>query len=209
MIIVTGMHRSGTSAMAGALAKCGFFAGRDLIGPTPCNEKGHYEPNALVRFNDDMLAHNQGSWDDPPEEVTWNGECVAQARRLLKDIYGDDREACVMKDPRISLMVPFWHKVTEGTATWIFMWRDIEEIALSLHKRNGFSLNRGRLLTALYHLEMEKRNTLVAARNVSYPALCTEPARTLAFALDIEKGEVPHAAVDFVEEGLRHHVAMS
>jgi hypothetical protein len=89
------------------------------------------------------------------------------------------------------------------------MWRNVDEIAKSLHKRNRFSINRGRVLTALYQVEMEKRSKLVRPKNVAYTALIENPVETLAYVLEVDADKIPQEAIDFVEVGLRHHVALS
>jgi len=59
-ILVFGMHRSGTSALTGALAKAGICAGDEttLYGADQNNEKGFYEQRELVDINEEILIRN-------------------------------------------------------------------------------------------------------------------------------------------------------
>ncbi len=67
-VLVLGMHRSGTSAVARLLDGLGLDAGpvEGLIGPTDHNPHGHFEVQALVDFNDRLLAELGGTWVAPP-----------------------------------------------------------------------------------------------------------------------------------------------
>src|SRR5271166_5535385 len=68
-VLVVGMHRSGTSAVASALGELGLALPRegDLLGPRFGNEKGHFESLSLMSLGDEALRLLGGSWDDPPE----------------------------------------------------------------------------------------------------------------------------------------------
>ncbi len=57
-VVILGMHRSGTSAVAGFLAKAGFFAGEDadLLAAAEDNPKGFFERADVNALNDNFLA---------------------------------------------------------------------------------------------------------------------------------------------------------
>ncbi len=64
-IFVLGMHRSGTSAFAGVLARLGVQMGRRLYGPQAgVNERGFWEHEDIVEAHDDLLRLAGSSWDD-------------------------------------------------------------------------------------------------------------------------------------------------
>ena len=67
-VVILGMHRSGTSAVAGFLAKAGFFAGEDadLLEAAEDNPKGFFERADVNALNDNFLAELDGAWDRPP-----------------------------------------------------------------------------------------------------------------------------------------------
>ena len=69
-IVVLGMHRSGTSSVAGLLARMGAWVGSEhelLIGPD--NPKGHYEHAALHGACLARLAAAGGDWAHPPDNA--------------------------------------------------------------------------------------------------------------------------------------------
>ena len=57
VILVLGMHRSGTSAAAGILVKLGGAQPKTLMPAEGGNERGYFESQALMTFHDELLAH--------------------------------------------------------------------------------------------------------------------------------------------------------
>lgn len=55
-LIVLGMHRSGTSALAGVLAQMGCDLPQDLMPSTAFNPRGHFESLQVYHLNDAILA---------------------------------------------------------------------------------------------------------------------------------------------------------
>ena len=106
LIVVLGAHRSGTSLCAAAVQVLGADACLGEHYANEENQKGFFEHPDVVDFNDRLLAHLGGSWDNPlfigadqlgsADVDRWQGEAVD----LLADIYGETPLA-VIKDPRI------------------------------------------------------------------------------------------------------------
>ena len=64
-VIVLGMHRSGTSALAGTLQRLGLDLGDGLMPANAENERGFFEHLEIVDIHDRLLATLDSSWDDP------------------------------------------------------------------------------------------------------------------------------------------------
>src|SRR4030081_3596213 len=64
VVCVLGMHRSGTSALCGALDLIGVDFGKHLLPATDANEKGHWEHEEIVRVHDRLLLSLGSGWDD-------------------------------------------------------------------------------------------------------------------------------------------------
>ena len=58
-LFVLGMHRSGTSAIAGTLAIVGAKAPRTLMAANSGNARGYWESVRLVELNDEILDPQQ------------------------------------------------------------------------------------------------------------------------------------------------------
>lgn len=64
-ICVLGMHRSGTSCLAGTLEQAGVFLG-EVATQNRFNAKGNRENLAVREVNGQVLHDNGGDWDRPP-----------------------------------------------------------------------------------------------------------------------------------------------
>ena len=104
-IVVLGMHRSGTSCLAGMLAAGGLASAGEAVRNWD-NARGHHEMLDVVRLNEAVLAHSGGHWLSPPAEVRWTDEQAAARDRLLRARI--DGRPALLKDPRTLLALPFW-----------------------------------------------------------------------------------------------------
>ena len=65
VLLVLGMHRSGTSALAGLLCQQGFQAPQNHDGGDAHNPTGYWEPQQIRAFHYSLLEGAQSSWEDP------------------------------------------------------------------------------------------------------------------------------------------------
>ncbi|WP_237479905.1 hypothetical protein [Lichenibacterium dinghuense] len=114
-VLVTGMHRNGTSALARTLSLLGAALPRDLVPPNDGNPRGHWEPQGMVDLNDRMLA-DAGSdlYSVRDFAPGWFGSAAAsaftdEAARLIAASFADER-LVVLKDPRTALLAPVWNE---------------------------------------------------------------------------------------------------
>ncbi|ORJ59038.1 sulfotransferase family protein [Geothermobacter hydrogeniphilus] len=148
LVLVLGMHRSGTSLAAGILCKCGIDFGDNLMPATDDNPKGYFEDLDFVNINNTILRKYKSSWYDH-EPIKFNFfrfiryyKYLSMIRTKLgekfsgKTIFG-------VKDPRISRLLPVWEKFSEPyDKKYIVVFRSPFEVAESLRKRDGFSLEK-------------------------------------------------------------------
>ena len=140
--IVLGMHRSGTSLIAGGLNKSGINMGEKLLGANEWNPKGHFENEEFIELNDRILAEAGGSWDNPPSE-----EAILKAGEKLKDeikVVVDRNKGRLWgwKDPRTTLTIKCYLPYIEHPF-FITCWRKPLDVAKSLNKRNGMPIEQG------------------------------------------------------------------
>jgi hypothetical protein len=144
-VCVTGMHRSGTSFVAGALRFLGVSLGDParLLRPGPDNPVGYFEVESVVHLDDELLAHLGGAWDQPPVlDPGWEHEggldpFRTRAHEILDETFGSGPErppVIAWKDPRLSLLLPFWRTVHPITTTIVVV-RDPVEVVASLGVR--------------------------------------------------------------------------
>ena len=170
-IFVLGMHRSGTSALAGLLHNLGFYAGSQLLPPRPDNLKGFFENEKVIALNDRILWYLNSNWDTPnlsPNILidSLNQPSIESEIQLCLEEYLSSGNASLMiKDPRISLLFPIWNKVLLDQnirPKIIICVRHPLDVAKSLHKRNAFSEAKSLLLWEYYNFlcEYHTRNHL-------------------------------------------------
>ena len=113
VILVLGMHRSGTSAAAGSLVKLGGAQPKTLMPAEDGNERGYFESQALRTFHDELLASAGSDWTDWRQfNPAWYQSPTAtafqkRAKQLFKEEF-DGEPLVVLKDPRVCRFAPFW-----------------------------------------------------------------------------------------------------
>ena len=183
-ICVTGMHRTGTSLVAGLLHRHGLWLGEDadMMRANPYNPDGYFENDRLVELDDAILALFGGTWSSPPKfPAAWTAD------PRLSHIYRDARargerlsatgQPWGFKDPRTALTLPFWLSAW-GELTVIVTLRNPVATAQSLNRRDGMTLEQGLALwTAHYRSILE--HTAPATRTVvEYEAFFADPVGT-------------------------------
>ena len=152
-VVVVGAHRSGTSAITGALVALGLQGvdPGDRMDWAESNPE-HWESLAAALFDDELLAEVGGSWDAPPELGRMPD--ARTARRSPADIMAAAYPGpgpLVWKDPRACLLLPYWRHVLPTPLTAVFVWRDPMAVAQSLHARDGMSIEYGLALWERYN----------------------------------------------------------
>jgi len=161
-VCVMGMHRSGTSFTARALQLLGVSLGAagSLMAPGPDNPAGYFENRDIKELNDALLAHLGGAWDQPPvlgpgwERDRSLDPLRTRASDVLDNAFGPpplEPGLIGWKDPRLSLVLPFWRTVTPITTTIVVV-RDPAEVAASLRSRNGIDAPQAAMLWLRYLL---------------------------------------------------------
>ena len=163
VVIIGGMHRSGTSFAARAVELLGVSLGRPegLLAPGSDNPAGYWENRAVQELDDELLAHLGGSWDHPPVlDPGWADRedlapFVVRAVAILdRDFAAEVTVGPVaFKDPRLSLLVPFWRRVAPVRTTVVLV-RDPRDVAASLVARNAMREPEAAVLWLRYLLAL-------------------------------------------------------
>src|SRR5688500_3885472 len=114
LIVVLGMHRSGTSAVARSLQVMNVALGDNLMPALKdVNEAGFWEDLDIYTLNDELLNSIGSSWHhlSPIQPVDVDtlrtNDGFAKASTLLQQKLGKN-EVLVFKDPRTAKLLPFW-----------------------------------------------------------------------------------------------------
>ena len=117
------MHRSGTSLVARIVNLLGVSLGdpAGMLAPQYDNPRGFWEQRAVMDLNDELLAALGGSvWSPPDLPAGWEtrpdlAPLEDEARALIaREFTGAPRWG--IKDPRLSLTLPFWLRVAPDPA---------------------------------------------------------------------------------------------
>ena len=150
IVIVTGMHRSGTSLCANLTSLLGVNMS-DEIESTADNPSGHWERPELARFHDRILRTLGRGWRDmghalalPPD---WLSQPEVQAVKddiedWLDGRLGSSAGLQGFKDPRVARLVPLWDQICAElrlTPRYVFCVRHPAQVARSLVRRDGMS----------------------------------------------------------------------
>lgn len=157
-LVVLGMHRGGTSSLAGTLVHLGAAPPKTLMPATEHNVLGYFESTQIVDLNQAILKSGGSDWNDwRAFNPRWKDSAAAQSfsesiRQTLEDEFGG-APLIMLKDPRVSRLAPFWFeqlKASGYTPHALLPVRNPLEVALSLRARDQLPLAHG-LLTWLRH----------------------------------------------------------
>lgn len=156
-LVVLGMHRSGTSALTRVLNLCGAYLPDKLRPPKlGANDKGFWEAEDIIDLNERMLGNLGGAWHRVsftlPEAGSFFEEFVHDAQVVVDSEYGDN-ETILIKDPRIGILAPLWHKALADSGyhpVYVVPVRNPLEVANSLHARGDMSVRNGMTLWCEY-----------------------------------------------------------
>jgi len=134
VLIITGMHRSGTSLVASLFERAGIYLGARLLAPQADNPFGFFEDVEFVSFHEAALrARGQNILVPRAFILTPDAIEEQRARELIAA-----RAAYALwgwKDPRTSLALDFWNALIPD-ARFLFVYRHPFDVILSLARRD-------------------------------------------------------------------------
>lgn len=220
-LLVLGMHRSGTSAVAGLLDSLGVRVPGELLpADAASNPKGFWEHAGIVSLHERVLAALGSGWEDArnlPDEW-WSRLELEPLRRELTHILLTEFAGVnpwVVKDPRLCRLLPLWRPVLAAQrlpAHALLVVRDPREVARSLRQRDGMAEDMAHLLW-LQHVTESERWTRDLPRSViafdellgNWEATLDRAMGELGLALPSRTDAARRAAAAFLAPELRHH----
>lgn len=222
IVVVLGMHRSGTSAITRGLELLGVDLGSHLMPASAGeNEKGFWEDLTFVDINERLLTRLDSGWHAlrPEDDDRLTSGLAAlekeQAQALLSDRFSST-DTFGFKDPRTVNLLPFWQSVFREQNIddcYVLVVRHPLSVADSLKRRNGFSSEKSHRLWLKHTLNAFRQTAGKCRLIVDYDEFMANPAselRRIANALSLNEpcdDNALNAFCDqFLSQGLRHSV---
>lgn len=222
VVLVLGMHRSGTSALARALNLLGWGMTRKALLAREGNEGGHWESEGIVALDEELLSRLGASWDGwrrLPFDDLGTEDRAGWARRLRGVLAAEHpgQARVALKDPRASRLLPVWREALEGRTDlrFILAVRHPEEVLASMRARgtglSGQDQLEGLLAWLRHNLDAERETRGRPRAVLLYADLLADWRAALGRAMEqagLGSDFPPEAAAaidGFLRPGLRHH----
>lgn len=131
-VLILGMHRSGTSCLAGCLEAAGLYLGT-VNTAAPFNKKGNREPEHIRDLHDALLDQNGASWDAPPRQpLEWPADLLDQLQQRTADLARAQHWG--VKDPRSAFCLSGWKRLY--VPRYVVSYRHPSAVVSSLVRRS-------------------------------------------------------------------------
>ena len=134
VLIILGMHRSGTSLVTNWLHDCGLDVGDNLYGASEYNKKGYYEDVSFLNLHKRILADS--GLDEGGHEKVFDFVLNKDQEEAIESIIKSkkNKNQWGWKEPRTSLLIEYYKKILPN-AVFLVVYRDYEEVVSSLIRR--------------------------------------------------------------------------
>ena len=222
IVIVLGMHRSGTSLTSSVLSSLGVDMSDD-IEVMISNARGHWERRELVRFHDRVLQLFERDWYDSRHAFDLPSEWWTQPQ--VRDIR-DEMIAWLttrlqqvrlfgFKDPRTARMLPMWDEICAKLnldPCYVYCVRNPNQVAASLIARDGIEIRDTEYRWMVYNshvvLGVRNRSTCI----ISYEDWFSESGKNitklmshLGIVWPFENLPLEGFLADIADPHLQHH----
>jgi hypothetical protein len=218
LIVVLGMHRSGTSVLTRALAALDIDLGNEFIPNVSAeNAKGFWEDAEINNLNIKLLQAINTDWFKLSpirnNELFEKNNLRHEAIQLLEKKFSN-RDLLAIKNPRFCILLPFWKSVFKEMnlkVDYIFAIRNPLSISLSLLKRNTFPHEQNYFMWLSYvsHSFIEARNNIRLV--VDFDRLMNNPknellriANALELPFNANSKKIKEYTDLFLDKTLRH-----
>jgi hypothetical protein len=219
-VLVIGMHRSGTSALARGLQMLGVYLGNNFLDTRPDNPTGYWEDKNIYELNERLLAALGLKWEEVAliDDTRWHRPEVevllAEAVEYLRSHFVS-HPLWGFKDPRTIRLLPFWQSVLRRLdvhVSYLVVIRNPRSVAQSLLKRHGMEEITAHFLWLVYMVpylsEIAGKPFIVA----DYDMVMADPRQQIeriarGLKIPLDEGAttaIKQFAGDFLDPNLRH-----
>ncbi|MGD8234215.1 glycosyltransferase [Vibrio sp. TRT 1302] len=221
IVVVLGMHRSGTSLITKGLESLGVELSESMIPQANDNVKGFWEDADILDFNERLLNTFGSYWYTTRpfkiSDINSNqlNDLISEAYELISlklekhDVWG-------FKDPRTCVLLDFWNlvfqKLSSVEVKYLVCLRNPVEVAGSLQKRDAILEHHAYYLWLYYVTRsLSCLNSGAKSYIVDYNEIISDPVSTLVniasnLSLDIDKPKFDYFCQEYLDISLRHNV---
>jgi hypothetical protein len=214
------MHRSGTSAVAGAARLLGADTPVTMLPPAADNPSGFFEAFAVMGVNDWILSEAGATWYDclgfigNQLEPHKHAMALALINLCLINEF-PNASLLLLKDPRLCLLLEYWLPVLQAShirPAALLVLRHPDEVAASLARRDICPAPVSAALWLHHMLTVEFATRRCPRAILAYDALLCDWRGSLTRAGDqaaiswpVAWDLVATAMRQYLDDGLRHH----
>ncbi|WP_371396599.1 hypothetical protein [Fretibacter rubidus] len=221
VILILGMHRSGTSALTRVMNLLGASLPKTLLGANEGNARGHWESQKIIDAHDAMLTELGSDWRD---FRTLKDAIGTRKRKALIDAMADMIEAeygasetVAIKEPRICRFTSLYLDAIASVGAKVHVIipsRNPLEVMKSLKSRDGMDEQSALFLWLTHMLEAEHDSRNVSRSFVDYADFLDDPIKETKHLVKDMPFNTPHTVkavekqiIDFVNPDLKRAAA--
>lgn len=221
IVVLLGMHRSGTSVTMNVLNALGVPLSDDLMPATQFNAKGYFESLEISKVHDDILKLFGMLWSSstithPLPANWWRMPEVAPYKAKLIEIVRREFEKAGaiwgFKDPRTARLLPLWFEIIEELdldPRYVLVTRHPTEVAQSLFARERVAPMHAELLWLEHYVDALVHTRGKLSGIVEYKRWFDEPIEQASYLIERIGLERPQNLKEIVESivssDLQHH----
>ena len=214
IVIVLGMHRSGTSLCANVLHELGVDIA-DAAGPSANNQRGHWERPRINDLHDAALAIFGRGWNTPTHHLAlpdswWTDPRLEPVRSGLVTYLQRSMahgRPFGFKDPRTSRLLALWPQILSALSldpTYVFCVRDPAQVARSITARDNLAGDQAAYRWLIYNAQAVQGVGEARVCVIGYETWFTDGAATLDRLARFVGVAARPALAALVDAGLRH-----
>jgi hypothetical protein len=220
-VLLLGMHRSGTSAIARGLGTLSVYLGNDFLDAQPENPTGYWEDKGIVALNERLLGALGLKWDDTPpiDRRAFERRRVRALRRdairYLNRTFTSE-PLWGFKDPRTIRVLPFWQRALRDLNvddSYVVAIRNPRSVAASLFARQAMDADAAYRLWLVHMVPFFNQVIGKPFVVVDYDLMMKDPGAQLAriahgLGVPFERGsvEIDGFVSGFLDASLRHSI---
>ncbi len=214
IVMVLGMHRSGTSLCANMLQELGVDMA-EAQGTSAANARGHWERPRINDLHDEVLALFGRAWNAPTHHLAlpdqwWTDPRVAPISETIAAYVEKTMSADRLfgfKDPRTARLLPMWPNLLDrlgAEPVYVFCVRDPAQVARSITARDRLAGDQAAYRWLVYNAQAVAGVGRAHVCVVRYEDWFVAPAAMIARLAQAVGLPARADMVSVVDEGLRH-----